>query len=105
MATAIVAPQGPEPPQQPPQPQLELASPPPAQIPPAPGADPAPAKPFFGAPTAKVGTGVLAGAITTLIVAMLKGHANWITDAAAVSAMTSLVTFAIQYLVPERPQA
>jgi len=59
-------------------------------------------KPFWGAPTAKVGTGALAGAITTIMVAMLKGHVNWVNDAAVVTAITSLLTFAVQYLVPER---
>jgi len=91
--------------QEQPQPQpLQLAPPlpaPPAAQLPAQGADQS--KPFFGAPTAKVGTGVLAGAITTIIVAVLKSyHASWISDAAAVSAMTSLLTFVVQYLVPER---
>ena len=59
-------------------------------------------KSFWGAPTAKVGTGALAGAITTIMVAMLKGHVNWVNDAAVVTAITSLLTFAVQYLVPER---
>jgi len=57
---------------------------------------------FWGAPTAKVGTGALAGALTTLLVAMLKGHVNWITDSAVITAITSLLTFVVQYLIPER---
>jgi len=68
----------------------------------APSAQAAQAKPFWSPPTAKVGTGALAGALTTLLVAMLKGHANWINDAAVVTAITSLLTFVVQYFVPER---
>lgn len=55
------------------------------------------------APTAKVGAGALAGAATTLIVGLLKGnHPSVFGDAGVVAAITSVLTFIIQYLVPER---
>ena len=52
------------------------------------------------APTAKVSVGVLAASVTTLFLAVFKGRIN--LEASQVAALTTLVTFAIQYLVPER---
>ena len=57
-------------------------------------------------PTRKVGTGALAGATTVLVMAFLGPHLKdwasgtnpeWIS-----AALTSIVTFGIQYLVPEK---
>jgi len=52
-------------------------------------------------PTAKVSVGMLAASLTTLVLSLSKqmGHEVPGADAAAV---TTLITFAIQYLVPER---
>jgi len=52
------------------------------------------------APTAKVSAGILASAITILIVQFVP-HANTWTPAAA-GAITQIVTFVVQYMVPER---
>ncbi|HMG35828.1 MAG TPA: hypothetical protein VKM94_17975 [Blastocatellia bacterium] len=49
------------------------------------------------APTAKVGVGALAAAITTLIIAFWKS-----ATAAEAAAITTLITFAVQYLIPDR---
>lgn len=55
------------------------------------------------APTAKVSAGVLAGAGTTLILGLLKLHLpNFASDPGIVGAITSILTFIVQYLVPER---
>jgi hypothetical protein len=55
------------------------------------------------APTAKVSVGALAGAGTTLIMGILKvGHPGFSLDASSVAAITCILTFAIQYMVPER---
>jgi hypothetical protein len=54
------------------------------------------------APTAKVSAGILAASITTLILPFLKkltGSDLSVSDGAA---LTTLITFVIQYLVPER---
>jgi putative flippase GtrA len=60
----------------------------------------------YWAPTAKVSAGVLAGAATILITAFLSPHwKNWTQQdmtPAIVTAITTIVTFAIQYWVPER---
>ena len=54
------------------------------------------------APTAKVSAGALAAAATTLILLFMK-KAGWQDLSAEVgAAMTSLLTFAIQYFVLER---
>jgi hypothetical protein len=57
-------------------------------------------KKFFGAPSAKVSVGVLAAAVTTLLftIPSLKIH----FDASQGAAMTTLLTFLIQYVVPDR---
>jgi membrane protein YdbS with pleckstrin-like domain len=52
------------------------------------------------APTAKVSAGVLASAVTVLIVQFVP-HANTWTPAVA-AAITQIVTFAVQYMVPEQ---
>jgi membrane protein YdbS with pleckstrin-like domain len=52
------------------------------------------------APTAKVSAGILASAVTILIVQFVP-HANTWTPAAA-GAITQIVTFVVQYMVPER---
>ena len=55
------------------------------------------------APTAKVSAGVLAGSGATLISSMLKTkYPAFINDAAVAGAMTSILTFIVQYMVPER---
>jgi hypothetical protein len=57
-------------------------------------------KKFFGAPSAKVSVGVLAAAVTTLLftIPSLKTH----FDASQGAALTTLLTFFIQYVVPDR---
>ena len=53
------------------------------------------------APTAKVSVGILAASMTTLLLPLLsKAQIN--PDPAQAAALTTLVTFAIQYIVPER---
>ena len=52
------------------------------------------------APTAKVSAGVLASAVSILIFQFVP-HANTWTPAVA-GAITQIVTFAVQYMVPER---
>lgn len=52
------------------------------------------------APTAKVSAGVLASAVTILII-QFAPHANTWTPAVA-GAITQIVTFIVQYMVPER---
>ena len=58
------------------------------------------------APTAKVSAGVLAGAATILLTALLGPHwKSWTQQdmtPAVVTAITTIVTFAIQYWVPDR---
>jgi hypothetical protein len=63
-------------------------------------ADPTP--PTSWAPTAKVSAGVLAASITALIIGFAKNR-GW-TDIAGPdgAAITSVITFIIQYVVPER---
>jgi hypothetical protein len=60
----------------------------------------------YWAPTAKVSAGVLAGAATILITAFLAPHwTNWTQQDITpdvVTAITTIVTFAIQYCVPDR---
>jgi hypothetical protein len=56
--------------------------------------------PTSWAPTAKVSAGILASAVTILIVQFVP-HANTWTPAAA-GAITQIVTFVVQYMVPER---
>lgn len=52
------------------------------------------------APTAKVSVGVLAASLVTLLMPKLK---QWGLDSTSASAaLTTVVTFVIQYLVPER---
>ena len=55
------------------------------------------------APTAKVSAGVLAGAGTTLLAGLLKTHyPDFMKDPAITGAVTSIFTFIVQYVVPER---
>jgi hypothetical protein len=58
------------------------------------------------APTAKVSVGVLAGAITILLTSFLAPHwKEWTSQEMSSTvggAITSILTFVIQYLVPER---
>jgi H+/Cl- antiporter ClcA len=74
------------------------------QQPPAP--QPATPQKTDWAPTAKVSVGVLAGAITMLISVFLTPHwKDWTRQEmtpAIGGAITSILTFVIQYLVPER---
>ncbi|HEU4386793.1 MAG TPA: hypothetical protein VFV34_03280 [Blastocatellia bacterium] len=68
-----------------------------APVPPAgAAADVSPAATTW-APTAKVSAGVLAAAATTLLLSFWKG-----LEAPQAAAVTTIITFAIQYLVPER---
>lgn len=52
------------------------------------------------APTAKVSAGVLAGAVMILITQFVPGAVKWPT--AVATAITQVVTFVVQYMVPER---
>lgn len=52
------------------------------------------------APTAKVSAGVLASAVTVLIVQFVPGATGW--KPAVATAITQVVTFLVQYMVPER---
>ena len=65
-------------------------------------AAPAPAQPqtTSWAPTAKVSAGVLASAVTILVFQFVPGANTWTPAVAA--AITQVVTFAVQYWVPER---
>jgi hypothetical protein len=60
----------------------------------------------YWAPTAKVSAGVLAGAATILISAFLSPHwKNWTQQdmtPAVGAAIANILTFAIQYWVPDR---
>ena len=58
------------------------------------------AKKTSWAPTAKVSAGVLAGAVTVLIVQLVPGAEHW--KPAVATALTQVITFAVQYLVPEK---
>lgn len=51
------------------------------------------------APTAKVSVGVLGSAIVTIIMTFWKNH-PW--TSAETAALTSIVTFIVQYWTPER---
>jgi hypothetical protein len=51
-------------------------------------------------PTTKVGTGVVAGSFTTLLLPVLK-KVN-LESPESLVAVTTLITFAMQYLIPER---
>jgi hypothetical protein len=53
------------------------------------------------APTAKVSVGILAASLTTLLLPLLS-KANITPEPAQVAALTTLITFVIQYIVPER---
>jgi hypothetical protein len=60
-----------------------------------------PTSPTKWAPTAKVSVGILAASLTTLLLPLLsKMHIS--PDASQAAALTTLITFAIQYVVPER---
>lgn len=67
---------------------------------------PATSQPTDWAPTAKVSVGVLAGAVTILLTSFLAPHwKDWTSQEMSSSvggAITSILTFGIQYLVPER---
>jgi hypothetical protein len=58
--------------------------------------------PASWAPTAKVSIGVMAASATTLAMSLAKQFTGHEMSAADAAAATTLVTFAIQYLVPER---
>ena len=53
------------------------------------------------APTAKVAVGALAGAVT-LIIVQVCGHYGLKFSAEAGGAVTTVITFIIQYMTPER---
>ena len=65
-------------------------------------ADPATTPQTSWAPTAKVSAGVLAASVTTLVIGYAKNHGWTAMDAADSAALTTVITFVIQYLVPER---
>lgn len=67
---------------------------------PAPAVPVTPPKKTSWAPTAKVSAGILAGAVTVLIVQFVPGAEKW--PAAVATAITQVVTFLVQYMVPER---
>ena len=54
------------------------------------------------APTAKVSVGVLAGAITLLTVRIIQHYSHVDISADTSSALTSVLTFCLQYMTPER---
>jgi hypothetical protein len=64
-----------------------------------PNAQPAPTTSW--APTAKVAVGTLAGAVTLITIRILR-HFNYTPVAEVGGAITTLVTFVIQYMTPER---
>lgn len=53
------------------------------------------------APTAKVSAGILAASLTTFLLPFLT-NTNFKIEAAQAAALTTLITFVIQYMVPER---
>ncbi len=59
-------------------------------------------KPISWAPTAKVSVGVLAGAITLLAIRIIQHYVHTDVSADTSSALTSVLTSAIQYMTPER---
>lgn len=61
-----------------------------------------PDKPTSWAPTAKVSVGVLAGAVTLLIVRFIEHYSHAAVSAETSSAITSILTFVVQYMTPER---
>jgi hypothetical protein len=62
---------------------------------------PIPAQATSWAPTAKVAVGALAGAVTLILVQVF-GHYGFKLSAEAGGAVTTVMTFIIQYMVPER---
>ncbi|HYL39302.1 MAG TPA: hypothetical protein VEV17_25510 [Bryobacteraceae bacterium] len=59
------------------------------------------------APTAKVSAGMLAGSATTLLAVFLKpwfAKNNYQFTPEITTALTAMITFVVQYIVPERKQ-
>ncbi len=54
------------------------------------------------APTAKVSAGILAASVTTLLLPVWTGLTKVDVSAPQAAALTTLITFVIQYWVPER---
>ena len=55
------------------------------------------------APTAKVSAGALAGGAATLLSSLIKTkYPAFMNDPAVAGALTSILTFIVQYMVPER---
>ena len=54
------------------------------------------------APTAKVSAGILAASLTTLLLPFWKKLTGFDLAASEGAALTTMITFAIQYMVPER---
>jgi hypothetical protein len=52
-------------------------------------------------PTAKVSVGILAASVTTLLLPLWKHFTNYDLQAAEATAVTTLITFGIQYLTPD----
>jgi hypothetical protein len=67
----------------------------------APGVALQPAAATSWAPTAKVAVGALAGAVTLILVQAF-GHYGFKLTPEAAGAVTTVITFAIQYMTPER---
>jgi len=53
-------------------------------------------------PTAKVSVGILAASITTLLLPLWKKLTHSDLEATQATALTTLITFTIQYLVPDQ---
>jgi hypothetical protein len=68
----------------------------------APAAQPAVATPTNWSPTTKVSVGVLAAALVTLLLPFWKKLTGTDLAAAEGAALTTIITFIVQYLVPER---
>lgn len=54
------------------------------------------------APTAKVSVGILAASLTTLLLPLWTKVTKTNLDGPQAAAVTTMITFVIQYLVPER---
>lgn len=54
------------------------------------------------APTAKVSVGILAASVTSLLLPLWKKLTHSDLEATQATALTTLITFTIQYFVPDR---
>ena len=67
-----------------------------------PPSDPKPVTPVSWAPTAKVSSGALAASLSVILINLAKSHGWAELGAADGAALTTLITFLVQYFVPER---